>query len=139
MRELLAKRIALATALIALLAAAGFAARRNFPPGAEPRPPKPVSATPAGPAAPQAAAQGRAIYEREMCAACHSVAGEGNTRHPLDNVGMRLSLEDLRMRVAPPPAMESEFPPAVYRVKQQFRELPPAEFDALVEYLRSLK
>jgi len=131
MRELLAKRIALATGLLVILAAAGFAARRNFLPGAEPQPPMPVDAV--------AAAKGRAIYEREMCAACHSVAGEGNTRHPLDAVGARLSPEDLRMWIAPPPAMESKFPPAAYHAKQQFHELPASELDALADYLRSLQ
>ncbi len=145
MRELLAKRIALATGLLAIVAAVGFAAWQNRvrrpepPPPASARPAGPPIGPPVGPIDAQAIAKGRAIYERELCATCHSIAGEGNTRRPLDGVGARLSAEEVRRWIAPPPEMESKLPARVFQAKQQFRQLSADELDALAQYLGSLR
>ncbi len=41
-------------------------------------------------------ARGRATYDRENCRACHSIAGLGNRRLPLDSVGARRDGTELR-------------------------------------------
>ena len=54
--------------------------------------------------APQAdpIARGRTVYAEQRCRACHSIAGEGNTRSPLDGVGGRLTEKQIRLwSVAP--------------------------------------
>ncbi len=135
MRERMAGQVALATGLLVVLAAVAFAWLRN---------PSDRSA----PAAVQvtapvrlegAAARGRAVFEREMCGACHSVAGEGNLRHPLDGAGARYSREELRKWIVPGPEMKSKLPARVFEAKQQFAEITPEDLDALVDYLSTLR
>lgn len=75
---------------------------------------------------------GRRVYEREGCAMCHSIAGQGRRRHPLDGVGSRLGKEDLRKWIVSPQEMKPDVEKKSYR-------LPPEDLDALLEYLGSLR
>src|SRR5690606_16194819 len=55
----------------------------------------------APPAAPiqvqeETALRGRTVYNDQGCATCHSIAGAGNPRYPLDGVGTRWELEEIR-------------------------------------------
>lgn len=77
-------------------------------------------------------ALGRRVYDDRGCRFCHAIAGAGNTRHPLDGVGSRLTAEEIRKWIVTPAAMN----PKVR--KPAFTDIPPPELDALVAYLRSL-
>ena len=112
---------------ITLAVAIGFAA--------EPRAQKPTPA----PAAAQVA-RGRQIYTREKCATCHQIAKLGNSRFPLDGVASRLSADDLRRWMTDTAKMENALPrlPAVRMSAMKYR-LSPADLDALVSYLKTLK
>ena len=57
-----------------------------------------------------AAAQDKALIERgvkvyaeQKCGVCHSIDGKGNVKGPLDDVGMRLSADELREWTVHPP------------------------------------
>lgn len=138
MREKLARWIAFGTGALVLLIALVFALLQNGPPALEPAsisaPPAELSGEAAG-----LIAKGRAVYDEQFCAACHSIAGEGNTRVPLDGVGARLSPEEIRLHIAPPDSLKEKFPASVFDAKQAFRNLLPEEMEALVRYLGSLK
>lgn len=75
--------------------------------------------------------QGKRVYERERCAMCHSIAGKGNRRNPLDGAGSRLSREEIRKWIVAP----QEIKPGV---KKKAYKLSPADLDALIDYIRSL-
>jgi hypothetical protein len=62
----------------------------------------------------------------------YSIAGVGNRRSPLDDVGDRLSAEDVRKWIVEPQTMK----PGV--TKRAYDKLPPGELDALVASVMSL-
>jgi mono/diheme cytochrome c family protein len=76
---------------------------------------------------------GRRVYVEQRCSACHSIAGEGSPRSPLDGVGARLTAEQIRLWVVDPRAAR----PGVR--KPDFADLPPREIDALVAFMQSLR
>lgn len=99
-----------------------------------------VAAVAAAPAFAQDAAQidkGKAVYEAQKCALCHAIAGRGNAKGPLDKVGAKLSADDIRKWIVSPKEMKS-----TTNRKPDMRaypNLPAADLDALVAYMRSLK
>lgn len=144
MRERLAKLIAAAVTGLLVLLAALFAERRNR----TPRPPSAGGAAQEAPAAPappastldpSLVARGRAVYDDQSCARCHSVDGRGNPRVPLDGVGARRTPEELRDWTTAAPPIRPELPGSAQRAKDGFGRLPSAELDALVAYLSSLR
>ncbi len=100
-----------------------------------------LAQVPARPVTPAARIEtGRKVYEREKCAACHEMAGKGNSRFPLDGVGSRLTAAQLRRWITDTARMEDALPrmPAVRMSATKFR-LKSSDLDALVAYLQSLK
>jgi len=77
--------------------------------------------------------RGRQGYMEQRCKACHSIAGIGNKRHPLDDIGSRLTAEEIRKWIVAPREMD----PKVR--KMAYDKLPKTDLDALAAYLRSLK
>lgn len=94
----------------------------------------------ASPQSPEALAAGRKVYEQQKCASCHQIAKRGNSRFPLDGVGSKLTLEQLRRWMTDTAEMEAALPrlPAIRMSEMKFR-LNARELDALVAYLASLK
>ena len=85
-------------------------------------------------------AAGQQVYGAQKCALCHSIAGKGNKKNPLDGVGAKVSAEDLRKWITHPDEMTAQTkstkkPP----MPKKYDKLPPADLDALVAYLQSLK
>ena len=83
---------------------------------------------------------GRKVYEREKCATCHQIAHQGNSRYPLDRVGSKLSETDIRRWITDTARMEMALPTLPpLRMSSMNYKLKPADVDALVAYLSSLK
>ena len=78
------------------------------------------------------AANGETIYKTNKCAVCHSVAGVGNKKGPLDGIGNRLSQAQLRKAITDPT-------PSKRKPAMKPYTLPEEELTALVAYLASLK
>ncbi|MEX1257465.1 MAG: cytochrome c [Gemmatimonadota bacterium] len=78
-------------------------------------------------------AEGRRVYQEQRCSACHSIAGVGSPRSPLDGVGGRLSGAEIRLWIVDPQAAR----PGVR--KPAFDDLPEAQIVALVAYLETLR
>ena len=84
--------------------------------------------------------KGQAVYAAQKCQMCHAVAGTGNKANPLDGVGQKLSADDIRLWITHPTDMTAKAkstkkPP----MPNKYGSLPPADLDALVAYMASLK
>lgn len=81
--------------------------------------------------------EGRKIYQEQNCSACHSIAGKGNPRTPLDSVGIRRTAEELRNWVIGSDKLQGLLPDSIRRLKQKYKELSEDELDAIVSYLKN--
>jgi mono/diheme cytochrome c family protein len=91
-------------------------------------------------AAAQDAAAGEKVYAAQKCSVCHNIMGKGAKNNPLDGVGKKLSAADIREWIVNPVEMTKKLkstakPP----MPNRFSKLPPADIDALVAYMQSLK
>ena len=139
MRERWSKILTVVTGVLVLLLAYAVADLRNPTERAVASPSLPPQAAtaPATPPNKALASSGKAIYDREGCARCHSIAGEGSPRSPLDGVGERLSGEEIRRWIIAAAELEDELSGRVFRAKQSYGKLPEAELAALVAYLQN--
>ena len=88
----------------------------------------------------QDAKKGEEVYAAQKCSVCHSIMGKGAKANPLDGVGKKLSAADIREWIVNPVEMTKKAksqgkPP----MPNRFSKLPPADIDALVAYMQSLK
>jgi mono/diheme cytochrome c family protein len=84
--------------------------------------------------------RGQEVYAAQKCQMCHAIAGKGGKQNPLDGVGAKLSAEDIRRWITHPAEMTAKTkstkkPP----MPGKYASLPPADLDALVAYMQSLK
>jgi mono/diheme cytochrome c family protein len=97
----------------------------------------------AGIAAAQDAAKvkrGVEVYAEQKCSMCHSVAGKGNAKGPLDGVGTKLSADEIKQWLVDPKAMTEKTKAARKpAMTKSYATLPAADVDALVAYMQSLK
>jgi mono/diheme cytochrome c family protein len=49
--------------------------------------------------------RGMKVYADQKCSVCHSIAGKGNPKGPLDDVGSRLSADEIRQWMVNPAEM----------------------------------
>ena len=84
--------------------------------------------------------KGIKVYADLKCAMCHSLAGKGNVKGPLDDVGNKYKVEELRQWMVDPVAMtaktKAERKPLM---PAKYASLPKDDLDALVAYMASLK
>jgi mono/diheme cytochrome c family protein len=145
MRELWARNIAFLTGVLVVMLAIMFAMIQN--PSEPPRSTVGEAVTKQPPMDLQFEADtekqalitaGRKVFETKNCMGCHSIAGEGNPRYPLDGVGERRSAEAIRQWILAPTELKNQLPAGVFLVKQAYRNLSLQDVDALVAYLRSV-
>lgn len=137
MREQWARRIVLITGLLVLLLAFLFADLQN-----------PVKTTDITESRnhlttidfePERIEAGKQVYQQQNCSRCHSIAGEGNPRNPLDNLGEKRSAEELRDYITGADRLQKTISERSLKLKQQYRLLPADELDALIVYMQSLR
>jgi mono/diheme cytochrome c family protein len=84
--------------------------------------------------------KGAKVYADQKCATCHSIAGKGNTKGALDDVGSKLATDEIRAWIVDPAGMtakhKAERKPAM---PAKYTSLPKDDLDALVAYMSSLK
>ena len=97
-------------------------------------------------AATPAAAQNNAQVERGMkvfaeskCSMCHSIAGRGNPKGPLDNVGGKHRAADIRQWITEPQVMREKTPSERKPAMKGYTAMSKDDLDALVAYLLTLK
>lgn len=93
-----------------------------------------------------AAAQDKAVIERgvkvyaeQKCSVCHSIGGKGNAKGPLDNVGVRLSADEIREWMVHPAEMTKKTKAERKPLMRAYPNLPKDDLDAIVAYMLSLK
>ncbi len=84
--------------------------------------------------------KGAKVYADQKCSLCHSIAGKGNPKGSLDDVGSKLTAEDIHHWIVDPVKMTAQAkadrkPP----MPAKYAALPKDDLDALVAYLSSLK
>lgn len=84
------------------------------------------------------AAHGEKVYAAQKCSMCHSIAGKGNAKGPLDNAG-RLSDEDLRQWMIAPRVMAEKTKSTRKPIMPEYTKLSKEDLDAVVAYLKTLK
>jgi mono/diheme cytochrome c family protein len=83
-------------------------------------------------------AKGEKLFVDQKCTLCHSVAGKGNVKGPLDGVGSKDSESDIRAWITDAPGMTAKTNATRKPAMKQFT-LEKADVDALVAYVSSLK
>jgi len=86
----------------------------------------------------QESAAGAKVFADQKCSLCHSIAGKGNAKGPLDEVGSKDSAADLRAWIEDAPAMTAKTGAPRKPVMKAY-SLPKSDVDALVAYLSALK
>jgi mono/diheme cytochrome c family protein len=83
-------------------------------------------------------AKGQQVYTDQKCSLCHSIAGKGNAKGPLDNVGGKLSADEIRSWITDAKGMTAKTK-ATRKPEMKMYTLAKDDVDALVAYLSSLK
>ncbi len=83
-------------------------------------------------------AKGEKLFVDQKCTLCHSVAGKGNVKGPLDGVGSKDSAADIRAWITDANAMTAKTGATRKPAMKQF-SLEKDDVDALVAYVSSLK
>jgi mono/diheme cytochrome c family protein len=83
--------------------------------------------------------RGRKVYAAEKCGVCHSIGDQGNKRGPLDDVGAKLSADDIRSWIVNPAEMTAKTKAARKPAMKSYAHLAKDDVDALVIYMQSLK
>ena len=82
--------------------------------------------------------RGEKVFADQKCGLCHSVDGKGNKKGPLDEVGSKLSADDIRAWVTDAKRMTVKTK-AVRKPAMKACALPKEDVDVLVGYLSQLK
>lgn len=99
--------------------------------------PAPASREAAG--EPADSARGRDVFREQACGRCHSVAGVGSSRYPLDGVGSRRTPAELRAWTIAADVVADSLSPSAARAKRGYAGLPAVDMNALLRYLASLR
>lgn len=83
--------------------------------------------------------RGQKLFMDQKCSVCHSIAGKGNAKGPLDNVGAKLSEEEIRQWLIAPKVMAEKTKSTRKPLMPDYTKLAKEDLDALIAYMRSLK
>ena len=89
-------------------------------------------------AAQDAKAKGERLFTDQKCNLCHAIAGKGNAKGALDEVGNKLSADEIRQWLTDTKAMTAKTK-ADRKPEMKVYTLAKDEVDALVAYLSTLK
>jgi cytochrome c553 len=147
MRERIAIGISILAMVVLVALSVVFALRQN--PGTAPAPfASAASGAPAGPITgtdePGADLQerdsvaGLRVFRASNCERCHSVAGVGSPRYPLDGVGSRRSQDELRAWTVGAASVQDSLSPSALRAKQRYQQLSAEELRLLLFFMARL-
>jgi len=83
--------------------------------------------------------RGMKVYADQKCLVCHSIAGKGNAKGSLDNVGAKLKADEIREWIVNAAEMAKKTKAERKPPMKAYANLPKEDVDALVAYLQSLK
>jgi len=76
--------------------------------------------------------KGQQVYAAQHCSMCHSIAGKGNPKNALDDVGSKMTADELKKYIVNPKSVKADSKMKAYS------SLPADDLDALVAYLSTL-
>jgi mono/diheme cytochrome c family protein len=82
-------------------------------------------------------AKGEKLFVDQKCTLCHSIAGKGNAKGPLDGVASKISEADIRAWITDANTMTAKTGATRKPAMKQF-SLDKGDVDALVAYLTTL-
>jgi mono/diheme cytochrome c family protein len=82
--------------------------------------------------------RGEKVFTDQKCSLCHSIGGHGNAKGPLDDVGSKLSADEIRQWITNAKEMTAKTKATRKPEMKQFT-LPKDDVDALVAYLQTKK
>jgi mono/diheme cytochrome c family protein len=86
------------------------------------------------------AEKGMRVFVAQKCTKCHSIAGRGNKKGAQDDIGSKLTAEQIRQWITDPVGMAAKTKPAPTRKPAMKKTaLSPDDVDALVALLAGLK
>lgn len=86
------------------------------------------------------AEKGLQVFAAQKCTTCHAIAGKGNKKGPLDDVGSKLTADQIKQWITDPVGTAAKTTPAPKRKPaMKKKDLAPDEIDALVALLSDLK
>ena len=85
-----------------------------------------------------AKAKGAEVFTAQKCSLCHAIAGKGNPKGALDDVGSKLKADEIREWIVDSKGMTAKTKPT-RKPDMKAYSLPKEDVDALVAYLSSLK
>ena len=83
-------------------------------------------------------AKGAQLFVDQKCTLCHSIAGKGNAKGPLDDVASKISAADIRAWITDAKGMTAKMKPE-RKPEMKAYTLPKEDVDALVAYLETMK
>lgn len=88
------------------------------------------------------AAQGEKLYAQHKCSMCHAIGGKGTPmalKGPLDDVGTRLSADEIRQWLINPQEMAAKAKSTRKPPMPSYAKLSKDDVEALVAYMQTLK
>ena len=83
--------------------------------------------------------RGMEVYTAQKCSLCHSIAGKGNQKGPLDGVGSKLTADEIREWIVNPAEMTKKHNATRKPPMRAYPNLPKEDLDALVAFLAAKK
>jgi len=96
-------------------------------------------AAPMGMVAYAQGADGAAVFAAQKCSLCHALDGKGNAKGALDDVGSKLTADEIRQWILNPVDMAAKASATRKPAMKAFATLPKADLDALVGFLAAKK
>ena len=83
--------------------------------------------------------RGEKVYAENKCSMCHSVAGKGNAKGPLDGVGTKLSEEEIRQWMINPRVMTEKTKSTRKPIMPEYTKMSKEDLTAIIAYMKSLQ
>ena len=82
--------------------------------------------------------KGKQVFAAQKCTTCHSIAGKGNKKGALDDVGSKLTAAQIKEWITDPVTMAAKYKEE-RKPPMKKKPLSNDEVDSLVAYLSTLK
>jgi cytochrome c2 len=83
--------------------------------------------------------KGKEVFAANKCSLCHSIAGKGNPKGPLDDVASKVTAAEMKQWLNDPKTMAAKAKAERKPPMKSFATMPAADQDALIAYLQTLK
>lgn len=83
--------------------------------------------------------KGQQVFAAQKCSMCHSVAGKGNPKGPLEGMGTKWKADEIRQWITSWKQMAAKYQATRKPPMTDFSKLPKADVDALVAFIQTLK